>query len=89
MAESVYNNAKNANTSHIFYKLNCGYHPCVFFEKNIDPYFQSKTVEKLSSKLRKLITVCRKNSTIFKSFKSKLSIKALSVKAMQRVIKFD
>ena len=61
MAEFAYNNAKNASISHTPFELNCGYYPCVFFEEDTDPCFQSKTAEKLSNKLRKLMTVCQKN----------------------------
>ena len=58
MAEFTYNNAKNASTNHIPFELNGGYHPCIFFEKDTDLYFQSKTAKKLFSKIRKFITVC-------------------------------
>ena len=51
MAEFVYNNAKNATTSHTLFELNCGYHPCVCYEKDLDPRSKSKTAEKLSSEL--------------------------------------
>ena len=37
MAEFAYNNAKKASTGHTPFKLNWGYHPCVFFEQDIDP----------------------------------------------------
>ena len=61
MAEFAYNNAKNANTGHTPFKLNCGYHPRVFFEEDTNPRSQSKTAEELSSKLRELMTVCQEN----------------------------
>ena len=61
MAEFAYNNAKNASTGHTPFELNCGYHPCVFFKKDTDPHSKSKTAKKLSSKLRKLMTVYWKN----------------------------
>ena len=61
MAEFVYNNAKNINTSHILFKLNCGYHPCVSYEKDLDPRSKSKSAKELSSKLQELITVCQQN----------------------------
>ena len=32
IVEFVYNNGKNASTGHMLFKLNCGYHPCVFFK---------------------------------------------------------
>ena len=37
MAKFAYNNAKNASTGYRLFELNCGYHPCVFFEKNTNP----------------------------------------------------
>ncbi len=36
MAEFAYNNAKNASTSHISFKLNYDYYPKVLFEEDID-----------------------------------------------------
>ena len=51
MAEFAYNNAKNASTEFTLFKLNCGYHPRVFYKENLDPYSQSKTAEKISSEL--------------------------------------
>ena len=61
MAEFAYHNGKNASTGHTLFKLNCGYHLYVFFEKNIDFCFQSKTAKELSSKLKELMTVCQEN----------------------------
>ena len=61
MAEFEYNNAKNANINHTLFEFNCGYYPCVFFEKDTNLYSQSKTAKKLSTKLRKLMTVCQNN----------------------------
>ena len=42
MAEFVYNNAKNANTGHTPFELNCGYHFCISFKEDTDPCSQSK-----------------------------------------------
>ena len=61
MAEFAYNNAKNASTGYTPFELNCGYHPCVSFDKDTNPCSQSKTAKKLSSKLKELMTVCQKN----------------------------
>ena len=61
MIEFAYNNAKNASTSYTLFELNCGYHLCVFFKKDTNPYSQSKTANKLLIELRELIFVCRKN----------------------------
>ena len=62
MADFAYNNGKNLNTGHIFFELNCGYYPCVFFKKNTNPRFQLKSANKLSAELQDPITVCRENS---------------------------
>ena len=32
MAKFAYNNAKELNTAHTPFELNCGYHLCVYFE---------------------------------------------------------
>ncbi len=61
MAEFVYNNAKNASTGHTPFELNCGYHPQVSYEKDVDPYSQSKSTNELATELRELIAVCREN----------------------------
>ena len=58
MAEFAYNNAKHTNTGHTLFKLNCGYHPCISYEKNFDPHSKSRTAKELSSKLQELVTVC-------------------------------
>ena len=52
MAEFAYNNAKNANTNHTPFKLNCGYHPCVSFEKDTNPCSWSKTANKWWTELQ-------------------------------------
>ncbi len=37
MAKFAYNNAKNARTGHILFKLNCGFHPQAFYKEDVDP----------------------------------------------------
>ena len=61
IVEFVYNNIKNASSSHTPFKLNCGYYLCIVFEEDIYSCCQLKTVKKLFSKVRELMTVCRKN----------------------------
>ena len=78
IAKFAYNNVKNANTGYSLFELNCRYHPRVVFKKNISLCSQSKTADKLSTTLQKLITVCQKTSIMLKSFKSKFIIKTLS-----------
>ena len=61
MAQFVYNNAKNVNTGHTLFELNCGYNPHVFYKENTDPCSQSKTADKLSIELEELMTIYREN----------------------------
>ena len=57
IAEIAYNNVKNASTNHIPFELNCGYHPKVFFKKDVDPHLKSRSINKLAEKLKKLMEV--------------------------------
>lgn len=61
MAEFAYNNAKKASISHTLFKLNYGYHPYIFYKKNVDPRFKSKLAKGLSTKLRELMMMYWKN----------------------------
>ena len=61
MAEFAYNNAKNASTGHTPFELNCGYHPRVSYEEDLDPRSNSKSADELSEELRELMIVCREN----------------------------
>ena len=61
MAEFIYNNAKNASTGHIFFELNCRYHPCIFYEQDLNLRSKLKTAEELSSELRNLMAICQQN----------------------------
>ena len=61
MAEFAYNNAKNENTGHTPFELNCEYHPYVSYKKNINPRSRSKSANELSMKLRELMTIYKKN----------------------------
>ena len=61
MTEFAYNNAKNASTSDMLFKLNYKYHPYVFYKKNFDLHSKSKTTKELSSKLWDLIRACQQN----------------------------
>ena len=51
MAQFANNNAKNANTGHTFFKLNCGYHSCISYEKSLDLRSKSRIIEELSFEL--------------------------------------
>ena len=61
MAEFAYNNAKNASTGHTPFELNCGYHPRMSYKDDVDSRSKSKSADKLLTKLRELMIVCRKN----------------------------
>ena len=61
IAEFAYNNVKNLSTGHTPFKLNCGYHLYVCFEKDTNSCFQSKSADKLLVELWDLVTVCREN----------------------------
>ncbi len=61
MAEFAYNNAKNAITSHTSFELNCGYHPRVSFEENVDSRSRSRSANKLVEELRELMEVYCQN----------------------------
>ena len=61
MAEFIYNNAKNASTSHTSFELNCGYHPKVSFEKDINFCLRFCSANKLAKKLKELMEVCCQN----------------------------
>ena len=45
MAEFAYNNAKNASIGLIPFELNCGYHPRMLYEEDVDPRSQSKLAD--------------------------------------------
>ena len=57
MAKFVYNNDKNASTSHTLFELNCRFHSRVLFEKDVDLCFKSYLANKLADKLKELIEI--------------------------------
>ena len=61
MAEFAYKNAKNTSTGYTPFELNCGYHPQMSYEKEVNPRSKSKSADKLLAELRELIFVCREN----------------------------
>ena len=46
MAEFPWNNAKNASTGYTSFELNCGYHPRVSYDEDLNPCSKSRTAEK-------------------------------------------
>lgn len=61
MAKFVYNNARNASIGHTSFKLNCYYHFCISYKKDVNLHFKSKSTDKLASELQKLMMVYNKN----------------------------
>lgn len=61
MADFAYNNAKNANIDHTLFKLNYGYHLCVFFKNKYDARSRSFLANELATKLRELINIYCQN----------------------------
>ena len=55
MAKFIYNNAKNASTGHTSFELNCGYHLCILYKKDLNFHFKLISVTELSAELRELI----------------------------------
>lgn len=87
MGEFAYNNAKNASSSHTVFELNCNFYPQVSYKKDIDSWSQSKAVNKLAIKQKKLITVCKKNSSIPQNFINNIMINMQSLEAMSQITK--
>ena len=61
MVQFAYNNAKNASSSHTPFELNYGYHSRMSYEDNVNPCSKSKSADKLLTKLRELMIVCKEN----------------------------
>ena len=61
MAEFAYNNAKHDSTRYTPFELNCGYHPRVSYEEDVDSRSRSKAADELTKELRNLMTACREN----------------------------
>ena len=87
MAEFAYNKAKNASTGQTPFELNCGYHPRMSYEENVDPCSKSKSADKLSVKLKELMIVAGRTSTMPKNFKNGPMTRALRLEAMLPVTK--
>ena len=61
MAKFAYNNTKNASTGYTPFELNCGYHPRVSYEEDIDSCSKSKSADDLAKELRELMAMCQEN----------------------------
>ena len=76
MAEFAYNNIKNASTGHMSFELNCGFHPQVFFEDNINSCSRSCSANKLAKELKKLMDICQQKLLYAQKLQKKQMIKA-------------
>lgn len=61
MAKFVYNKAKNIRISYKSFELNYKFLPKVFFKKDVDLCFKSKSTDKVVTALYKLRCIYRKN----------------------------
>ncbi len=61
MTDFTYNNTKNARIGHISFELHYRFHFQVLFEKDVNPYFRSHSINKLAKELKKLIKICYQN----------------------------
>ena len=61
MTMFAYNNAKNTSTGHTPFELNYRYHPQISYEEEVDSQPKSKSADKLSIELKKLMIVCQEN----------------------------
>lgn len=61
MMKFAYNDAKNANTSHIFVELNYDFYLHIFFGDKINPHSKSHFTHKLAKVLRKLMSISQQN----------------------------
>ena len=61
IVEFAYKNFNNISTDQTLFELNCGYHLRMSYKEEVDPHSQSKSADKLSKELRKLIVACCQN----------------------------
>ena len=59
MAEFAYNNTKNASIGYTSFELNCGFHPWVSFEDDVDLCSRSRSADELAKELKELIDICQ------------------------------
>ena len=61
MAEFVYNNAKNASTSHTLFKLNYSFNSRIFFDDDVAYRSRSYFADELAKELKEQIDICQQN----------------------------
>ena len=60
-AEFAYNNSMITSTSHTPFEFNCGYHPWILYEEEVDLHSQSKSADEIFENLRELMVIYCKN----------------------------
>ncbi len=61
IAEFAYNNTKDTSIGHTPFGLNYGFYPRASYEEDIDRRSKSKSIDKLATEPRELMTVYREN----------------------------
>ena len=89
MAEFAYNNTKNASIGHTPFELNCGYHPCISYEEDLDPRSNWEWRKNYPPSSKSWWPCANRTSTTPKNFKSKSTIKISSPKTTPPAKKSD
>ena len=87
-AKFAYNKAKIASAGHMPFKLNSGYHFCVFLKKISSLALNQNQQTSYPRNYKIWWLFAKKIGTMLKNFASKLTIKASSLKATFLAIKF-
>lgn len=74
IAEFAFSNIENTSTDYTLFELNYNFHPQTSYEKDVNPYSQSKSVDELVNILRKLMVVCRKYFQYIQKLQSNTTI---------------
>ena len=61
MAKFAYNNAKNPSIGYTPFELNFDIYPRVFYKKDVNPRFKTKTADQLATELHTLMSVYKVN----------------------------
>ena len=61
MIKFIYNNAKDASIGYTFFKLNLKCYIKMWYKKDVNSCFKSKSIDKLLAELKKLIINFKKN----------------------------
>ena len=84
----AYNNAKNACTGPISFELNYSYHLQISYKENINLRSKSKSINKLSVKLKEVMIICWKNLYCIKKLQKLAHNKGIKPKSYTLENKF-